>query len=83
MTDFWQTQMFYPFHANVPFLYSLNTSENLCFSEVFRGYRNGTLAWNGLKLSCYFVFGSTNNFVAFHKKIRFSEFWNCEAMFTF
>ena len=37
------------FHANVPFLYPLKTSENQGFSEVFRGYGNGTLAWNGLK----------------------------------
>ena len=32
-----------PFYANVPFLYPLKTSENLWFSDVFRGYRNGTL----------------------------------------
>ena len=37
-----------PFHANVPFLCPLKTSENLWFSDVFRGYRNGTLAWKGL-----------------------------------
>ena len=33
-----------PFQANVPFLYPLKTSENLWFSDVFRGYRKGTLA---------------------------------------
>ena len=33
-----------PFHVNVPSLYSLKTSENLWFTEVFIGYRNGTLA---------------------------------------
>ena len=32
--------------ANVPFLYPLKTSENLWFSDVFRG----TMAWNGLTL---------------------------------
>ena len=32
-----------PFHANVPFLYPLKTSENQRFSDVFGGYRNGTL----------------------------------------
>ena len=35
------------FQANVPFLYPLKTSENLWFSDVCRGYRNGTLASNG------------------------------------
>ena len=28
------------------FLYPLKTSENICFSDVFRGYWNGALAWN-------------------------------------
>ena len=37
-----------PFHVHIPFLYPLKTSENLKFSDVFRGYRNGTLAWIGL-----------------------------------
>ena len=36
-----------PFHAKVPFLYLLKTSKNLWFSDVFRGYRNGKLAWKG------------------------------------
>ena len=31
------------FYANGPFLYSLKMSENYWFSDVFRGYRNGTL----------------------------------------
>ena len=34
--------------VNVPFLYPLETSENLGFSDVFSGYRKVTLAWNGL-----------------------------------
>ena len=38
-----------PFQANVSFLYNLKTSENQRFSDVFRGYRNRILAWNGLK----------------------------------
>ena len=29
-------------------IHSLSQTVNLCFS-VLRGYRNGTLAWNGLK----------------------------------
>ena len=37
-----------PLQANVPFLYPLKTSENQKFSDIFRGYRKGTLAWNGL-----------------------------------
>ena len=36
------------FHANLPFLYPLKMSENQRFSDVFRGCRNGTLAWKGL-----------------------------------
>ena len=31
------------------FLYSLKTSENLWFSDVFRGYRKRSVAWNELK----------------------------------
>ena len=33
-----------PFSPGIPFLYPLKTSEDLWFSEGFRGYRNGTLA---------------------------------------
>ena len=35
--------------ANVPFLYFLKSSENQTFSDVYKWYRNGTLACNGLK----------------------------------
>ena len=38
-----------PFHANVPFLYTLKTSENHRFADFFRGFRNGTLTQNGLR----------------------------------
>ena len=39
------TSMFFnPFHANIPFLYFLKTSQNFWFSDVFRKYRNGTLS---------------------------------------
>ena len=37
-----------PFSTNAPLLYSLKTSENFQFSDVFRGYRSGTLIENGL-----------------------------------
>ena len=37
-----------PFSTNIPFLYPLKTAENQRFSDVFRGYRNGTLVWNWL-----------------------------------
>ena len=33
-----------------PFLYPLKTSENLWFSDVFKGYRKRLVAWNGLRL---------------------------------
>ena len=35
-----------PFPTNVPLLYLLTTSENRDFSDVFRGYRNGTFDEN-------------------------------------
>ena len=37
-----------PFSTSVPLLYPLKTSENLRFSDVFRGYRSGTLVKNRL-----------------------------------
>ena len=37
-----------PFLANAPSLYPLKTPENQRFSVVFRGYKIGTFAWNGL-----------------------------------
>ena len=39
-----------PFQANVPFLYPLENVRKPWVSDVFRGYRKGTLAWNGLNL---------------------------------
>ena len=39
-----------PFSTNVPFLNPLKTSENLWFSDIFRGFSSGTLVGNGLKL---------------------------------
>ena len=38
-----------PFSTNVSLLYPLKTSENLSFTDVFRGYRSGTLVENGLR----------------------------------
>ena len=37
-----------PFQANNPFSYSLKKSEKCEFSNVFRGYRNGALTWDGI-----------------------------------
>ena len=37
-----------PFLANVPILYSLKTPENQRISDVFKGYKIGTLARYGL-----------------------------------
>ena len=39
---------FNPFSANVPLLHPLKTSENLWFSDVFRGCRSRTSVENGL-----------------------------------
>ena len=52
-----------PFLTNVPLLYPLKTSENLRFSDDFRGYRGGTLVENGLKTECKF----------FEKLVLFSD----------
>ena len=41
-------QLLNPYSPNATFLYPLKTSENLRFSEVFRGYRNVTLGEYGL-----------------------------------
>ena len=40
--------MFNPFLIHLPILYLLKTAENLWFSAVFRGYKMGTFARNGL-----------------------------------
>ena len=37
-----------PFSTNVPFLYPQKMPENQRFSDVFSGYRNGTLGKNWL-----------------------------------
>ena len=39
-----------PFLSTVPILYPLKTPENQRFSGVFRGYKMGTLARNGLRM---------------------------------
>ena len=40
--------VFKPFSTNVPLLYSRKKSEKRKFSDVFRGYRSGTVVENGL-----------------------------------
>ena len=44
----------YPFHGNALFLYPLKTWENQRFSDVFKGCRNGTLAWKGV-MKCWLL----------------------------
>ena len=59
-----------PFHAIAPFLYSLKTSGNQRFSNIFSGYRNGTMAWKGwINIHCsdYYELASY-----FEQKINFS-----------
>ena len=43
-----QNKLYFLHLINFPFLYSQKTSENLWFSDVFRGYRSGT--WVNLKI---------------------------------
>ena len=40
-----------PYQGNNPFLYPLKKCENLCFSDIFKRYKNETVAWNRLKYS--------------------------------
>ena len=47
-TEICNTPLLNPFLANVSILYPLKTPENQRFSGVFRGYKMGTLARNGL-----------------------------------
>ena len=56
ISAFWQYFLINPFSTNVPLPYPLKTSENLWFSDIFRGYRSGTLVENRLKS---FQFNST------------------------
>ena len=39
-----------PFFLNAPFLYPLETSKKLRFSDVFKGQGKGALGTNGLKI---------------------------------
>ena len=43
------------FSTNVKLLYPLKTSENRRFSDVFRGYRSGTLVENGLTIVSVYI----------------------------
>ena len=39
-----------PFYATGLFLYPRKTSENLWFSDVFKGYKKRPVAWNVLSI---------------------------------
>ena len=43
-----QKNIWRPCHVSFPYIYPQKMSENQRFSDVFRGYINGTLAWDGL-----------------------------------
>ena len=47
-----------PCHVTALFIYPLKTSENQKFSDVFRGYRKRSMAWNGINLPGIFIFKS-------------------------
>ena len=65
-----------PFQANLPLLYPLKTSENLRFSDFFRGYRKETLTWNGLMM--VILFGEKYSRM---DQVKFLE-GNCESFST-
>ena len=79
--------MFNPFLTNVPLLYPLKTSENLRFSDDFRGYRRGTLVENGLTRS--FKDPSANKYMLKFKFVQIkkqtnkhqSKFSGCATIF--
>ena len=52
-----------PFLANVPVLYPLKALENLWFFGVFRGYKMGTLARNGLSFTKYLHYFYLNDYL--------------------
>ena len=57
----WPLVAINPFPTNVPLLYPLRTSKNLRFSDIFRGYKSGTLAENGLIKSISMFTGVLQN----------------------
>ena len=57
--------------TNVPFLYPLKTPENFWFSDVFRGYRNGTLVSLLLTLNKFYIL-----FWCFHHWLWTSKWWH-------
>ena len=63
------------FHASGLFLYSMKTSENQRFSNIFRGHRNRRVRWNELKV--------LETFIAFlrHYKIRVYQRWKSSCTY--
>ena len=47
-------QIMNPFQVKKNFLYSLKLTENMWFSDAFRGYKGSNVAWNGkmFELAC-------------------------------
>ena len=51
-----------PFHTTDLFWYPQKTSENLWFSNVFKGYQKRPVAWNGLITTIEKTINSINHF---------------------
>ena len=73
---FWIPSWVYVYNllrASVPFVEPLKMSENHSFSGVVSGYRNGTLAWNGLRSNekqkqppeVFYIINAFKNYVIF------------------
>ena len=62
--------LFNPFQVSVPFLYLLKMSENFWFSDVFRSYGDGTLAWIGLRKVNWVSIGWRVVFLIIYTKYR-------------
>lgn len=49
------------FQANYAFIYALKTTENQWFSDVFKVYKDATLAWCGFSQIFYNTFKTMSN----------------------
>ena len=60
-----------PFDATDIFWYPLKTSENQRFSNVFRGYRNRSVAWNELIIKILLSFPKRFFFFHYHFSLQY------------
>ena len=59
-----------PFSAQCCISIPLEKSENQRFSNVYKGYRNGTLTWNGLKEEAIGIGLVTMTFIQYSERFK-------------